>query len=269
MPFVARPLPEWNCAPCRVTLTIRGIGITITEDGMNRFKSVMLGVAFMALPAIARAQTQTINFDDLNTDRPPNPPNPAPSSVCPVPLLPNGYHGFNWDNFYVLKGSQYFDPYLIPPGNTYCIAPGGYRNGVVSSPNVAFNGDGAPASVSNANSFTFNSVYMTAAWNNGLDVLVQGYLNGTLLHSESFVLNTYTFPVRQFVFNWIGVDSVSFTSSDGIHQGNLIGFGEEIAFDNLTVSNVTPEPATLLLLGTGLTGIGAVIRRRRRRDIES
>jgi hypothetical protein len=39
-------------------------------------------------------------------------------------------------------------------------------------------------------------------------------------------------------------------------------------FDDLTVSNVTPEPQTLLLLATGLAGIGAVIRRRRQKDIE-
>jgi hypothetical protein len=233
--------------------------IRLAEGVMKRLKAAVLGVVLMALPAIAQAQT--INFDDLNTS--PSATNP----ICPVPQLPNGYHGFNWNNFYVLKGSRYFDPFLNL--NTYCIVPGGFRNGVVSSPNVAFNGFGAPASVSSTNPFTFNSVYMTAGWNDGLNVLVQGFLGASLRYSQSLVLNTYT--PRLFAPNWAGVDKVLFTSSGGTNPG-YIGFGEHVVFDNMTMSPaVIPEPATLLLLGTGLglTGIGVAIRRRRRKTIES
>jgi hypothetical protein len=232
------------------------VKIILAEDIVNRLKELVLCVGFMALPAIAQAQT--INFDDLSTS-PPSSTDP----LCPVPMLTNGYHGFNWNNFFVVKGSQYHDPFLHL--DTYCIVPGGFRFGVVSPPNVAFNGYGDPASVSNANSFTFNSVYMTAAWNDGLDVLVQGYVGLYPFYSQLLVVNTS--PAKQYVFNWTGVDKVSFTSSGGTPAGYL-GSGEHIVFDDLTVSNVTPEPQTLLLLATGLTGIGAVIRRRRQKDIE-
>ena len=204
-----------------------------TGGGMNRLKGIVLGVAFMALPAIASAQN--INFDDM-------------SPSCGSTTLSNGYQGFNWSNFWVLPG-------LCEPSTS------GYATGIVSSPNVAYNGYGNPASVSSINTspFTFNSVYMTAAWVNGLNVTVTGYDAGmNQLYQQFLTLNT-SGPTQE-VFNWANVNEVLFTPT------NYAG-SSHIAFDNMLMNGgatVTPEPATLLLLATGLTGIGALVRRRQK-----
>ena len=205
---------------------------------MNRLKGAVLGLAFMALPAIAQAQL--ITFDDAMTG-------------CGSTGLSNGYQGFNWNNFYVLNAT---------PG---CYQASGYTNGIVSSPNVAYNSYANPASVSLAGSFTFNSVYMTAAWNDGLNVFVQGFVGVNPVYSQLLVINTN--GPTLFAPNWTGVDEVLFTSSGGTPHG-YSGGGTHIAFDNMLMNNatVTPEPATLLLLATGLAGIGGIVRRRHQKN---
>ena len=190
----------------------------------------------MALPAIAQAQL--INFDDIGA-----------CGTASVPLL---YHGFTWNNFFVYQSS--------------CAPASGYANGVVSTPNVAYNGYGNLASVSSLNPFTFTSVYMTAAWNNGLTVTVNGYdASNNVIDNTSFVLSTLG-PTNE-VFNWTGVYSVDFIGSGGVNPG-YSGSGTHIAFDNMLMNNatVTPEPATLVLLATGLAGIGGIVRRRRQKN---
>jgi len=114
--------------------------------------------------------------------------------------------------------------------------------------------------------FTFTSVYMTAAWNNGLTVTVNGYdASNNVIDNTSFVLSTLG-PTNE-VFNWTGVYSVDFIGSGGGNPG-YAGGGTHIAFDNMLMNNatVTPEPATLVLLATGLAGIGGIVRRRRQKN---
>jgi hypothetical protein len=65
----------------------------------------------------------------------------------------------------------------------------GYVNGVVSGTEVAFTPYGDPAAFSGS-PFTFNSAYFTAAWYDGLDIHVDGYLASTLVYSTDFIVNT-------------------------------------------------------------------------------
>ena len=161
---------------------------------------LVVGLVLVATPAFG--QTETINFDDLV------------GSHLPVP---NGYEGLQYSNFHYGDGAT---------------LGGGYATGTVSSPNVAFDAFGNPANFSRATPFTFNSVYLTAAFTDGLMVEVQGLRGGTLVFDQTVTLSLTT-PTL-FTFDYTGVTEVNFIAS-----GN-----DFAAFDNLVVTFGTTFAAT-------------------------
>jgi hypothetical protein len=141
-------------------------------------------------------------FDDL------------PGGGAPVP---NGYLGVNWNNFiYDNVGS------------------GGYVPGTISSPNTAFNSGGTPANINSPNPFDLHSGYFTAAWNDNLQLHVQGYNRGTLIYDQTYTLQS-TMPTL-INFDFLGVTEVDFTSSGGVHHAAYGGSGTHFAMDNILIS---------------------------------
>src|SRR5277367_973405 len=88
-----------------------------------RFGLLDLVVALLlTILLMPEAKAQVITFDDLTDSQ-------------HGTAITDGYNGFTWNNFYINNTT------LRPDVES------GYKAGTVSSPNVAFNGSGDPASI--------------------------------------------------------------------------------------------------------------------------
>jgi MYXO-CTERM domain-containing protein len=165
--------------------------------------------------------------------------------------IPDGYGGFNWSEFFWSLDAFHYE-----------LNPSGYGNGLVSGSNVAFS---AYASVIGfgltSGTFTLNGLYLTGAWNNGLNVDIVGYRLGSIVRSTTVIVDA-TGPTH-VVLNWSGLDWVGFQSYGGVRAG-YNGTGTHFALDDLDVEvegAPVPEPFTVAL---GLGGLALAARRRRR-----
>jgi hypothetical protein len=191
---------------------------------MRRFFAgtlLVICAAILLAPTTRAGADQLITFDDINTG--------ATGDVYPIS---NPYAGLTWNNFGVLS----------PATSGQCLKQCGYYFGIISSPNVAFNILGNPASFSSSTPFTLNSFYLTADENDGLIVSVTGLLKGTPVDTASFTLSS-TSPTLA-TLNWANIDEVDFFASGGTPHGWVLpnGFhipsGTHFALDNVSINAV-------------------------------
>src|ERR1035437_10400760 len=185
-----------------------------TDRNKNFMKLKILAfAAALTLATSLSAQTYTITFDDL------------PETTGGIQIT-NGYSGLSWNNFYELDGVRAWS------------GESGYAAGTVSSGNVALNGSGTFAYISSGAPFNFVSAYMTAAWNDNLQVEVQGYVSGSSIPAYDNIYTLSATTPTLINFNYHGVSEVFFISSGGtLHSGySHAEPAEQFAMDNLTVT---------------------------------
>lgn len=203
--------------------------------------SIMIGciAAGAGILNIEKVQAVTITFDDI--------PN-AGEGI----FIPNGYSGLNWNDMGVVNSTS-----------TSALKNSGYGNGTVSGNNVAFNAFARPADVltiSSNQTFDFNSTYLTAAWREGLNIQVQGLLNGQSLYLQTVTVNSDA-PTL-FNFNFLGIDQLKFISFGGVENPKYNGSGAHFVMDNFTINEPTPVPEPLTILGTAVVlGFGVMCQR--------
>lgn len=132
---------------------------------------------------------------------------------------------------------------------------------------IAFflNGIGDVMNVPGGFNTGFSFFYAGAYYTGAVQVWSGPSASGSLLASLALPINNVSGEACQsagyFYCNWTPV-GVNFS---GVAESvNFTGGANHIGFDNVTLgsANASPEPASMLLFGSGLLGLGGVIRRR-------
>lgn len=201
---------------------------------MKKAHSLILSLLLsLGLTTAAQTQAAVITFDDL----------PATE----LDAVPENYQGFIWGESFFTNVS-YIHKDTIPDS--------GYANGVVSGDYAAFNFLATTSLIktSGGEQFDFNGAYFTAAWNEGLNIEVTGFLDNLALFTQTIMVGTQ--QAQWFDFNFLGINTLSLRAWGGIAQDGSLG-NDFYVMDNFTINEAVAvsESSSLALLLLGLAGV--------------
>ena len=184
--------------------------------------------------AAAPLRAQTYGFDTL---------------ACGSGAGLGAYQGFTWSGFLCYDATL---PNPFPVTSNLAAS-------VVSLKNVIHNRGGSGSYIGRATAFNFSIAWVTSVRNSYPETY---RFTGWLGASQVGFVDILTGNTKQLAsFNFTNVDKVVLTniSNPGANAGLLM---DDVTFDAPTSS--VPEPASVLLMASGLAGGGLVARRRRR-----
>jgi hypothetical protein len=200
-----------------------------------------LVVLFTAIFAVAgKAKADTITFDQ-------------PASPGSVALNQASFQGFDFssvDGFnHVASGT--FSAAVSNNGTSFLVV----ANNATGALNMSNNGSTFSLTGFDADTFVHiqgaTTIVATGTLGNG-GTITQTFLTDAIGDGPGPLVDFQTFALNGFT----DVTSVQFSSTN-----------HPFALDNIGVSaaaSSVPEPASMLLLGTGIMGLGSIVRRRRK-----
>ncbi|HUQ32458.1 MAG TPA: PEP-CTERM sorting domain-containing protein [Pyrinomonadaceae bacterium] len=211
--------------------------------------SLLLLLTLFSLADVARADPITINFEDVG--------------VGPTGIQQIANDRYTSQGLYA-QGDGGRNPFVVGSGNgaTSNFLFGGTSPDDPFRINLYLSIVLPGTNTLQATDFITFDVVSTGDTQNGLWQVIYsspgGYLGETAGHGSG----TFSFSTEGNL-----ISNIWLTYSNVDRNNNLQIFTGRIGIDNLRYNSPTtpaPEPATLLLLGTGITGIGAKLFRRRK-----